>query len=127
MSQEHEDDLQRFSRSRTLPSRLVERSKMVLSCAAGNSVEEISEQLEVARQTVRRWLGRYVERGLEGIGKDRPRTGRPPVILPLQIAGIVANTTKETPVGATHWSTRTLAPEVGVSPRRLVAFGTHMV
>jgi transposase len=115
LSQEQEDDLQRFARSRTLPARLVERSKMLLSCAAGNTVEDIAEQLDVVRQTVSRWLGRYVERGLEGIEKDLPRSGRPPVILPEQIARIVAKTTQEKPVGATHWSTRTLAPETGVS------------
>jgi transposase len=115
LNQEQEDDLRRFARSRTLAARLVERSKMVLACALGHNVEEIAEQLDVARQTVSRWLGRYIERGLDGIEKDRPRSGRPPIILPSQIAGIVAKTTRETPVGATHWSTRTLAPMVGVS------------
>jgi len=115
LSQEQEDDLQRFARSRTLPARLVERSKMLLCCAAGNTVEDVAEQLDVARQTVSRWLGRYVERGLEGIEKDMPRSGRPLLILPTQVAGIVAKTTRETPAAATHWSTRTLALETGVS------------
>jgi transposase len=115
LSQEQEDDLRRFAGSRTLAARLVERSKMVLACALGHNVEEIAEQLEVARQTVSRWLGRSIERGLDGIEKDLPRSGRPPIILPSQIAGMVAKTTRETPVGATHWSTRTLAPMVGVS------------
>lgn len=41
-----------------LPARLVERSKMLLFGAAGHRVEEIAEQLDVARQTVSRWLGR---------------------------------------------------------------------
>src|SRR2546427_9200265 len=116
LSQEQDDDLRRFARSRTLPARLVERSKMVLACALGHNVEEIAKQLDVARQTVSRWLGRYSERGLDGLEKDLPRSGRPPTILPPQIAGIVVKTTRETPVGATHWSTRTLATEVGVSP-----------
>ena len=69
-----------FAHSRTLPARLVERSKMLLSCAAGNTVEDVAEQLDVARQTVSRWLGRYVERGLEGIEKDaalRPAAADP--------------------------------------------------
>ena len=115
LSREQEDDLERFARSRTLPARLVERSKMLLLCAAGNGAEEVAEQLGVVRQTVCRWLGRYVERGLDGIEKDAQRSGRPPLILPSQIARIVEKTTRETPVGATHWSTRTLAPEMGVS------------
>jgi transposase len=116
LSQEQEDDLRRFARSRTLPARLVERAKMLLGCAAGHTVEEIAEQLDVARQTVSRWLGRYVERGLEGIEKDMPRSGRPRTITPARVDEIVRLTTQSTPVAATHWSTRTLAPMGQVSP-----------
>jgi transposase len=115
LNQEQEDDLRRFARSRTLSARLVERSKMLLQYAAGNTVEEIAEQLGTARQTVSRWLSRYVQQGLAGVEKDAPRSGRPPLILPSKIAEIVAKTTQEKPAGATHWSTRTLAPAVGVS------------
>ena len=116
LSQEQEDDVQRFARSRTLPARLVERSKMLLHCAAGHTLEETAEQLGVVRQTVSRWLGRYVEQGLKGDEKDAPRSGRPPRILSSQIAEIVEKTTQEKPAGSTHWSTRTMAPIVGVSP-----------
>src|SRR5437588_3510008 len=93
LNQEQEDDLRRFARSRTLPARLVERAKMLLSCAAGHSVEDTAEQLDVARQTVSRWLGRYVERGLAGIEKDMPRSGRPRTITPARIDEIVRLTT----------------------------------
>jgi len=116
LSQEQEDDVRRFARSRTLPARLVERAKMLLSCAAGHSVEDIAEQLDVSRQTVSRWLGRYVERGLAGVERDMPRSGRPRIITPARIDEIVRLTTQSTPVAATHWSTRTLAPMTTVSP-----------
>ena len=115
LTAEQEDDLQRFARSRTLPARLVERAKMLVGCAAGRRVEEIAAQLNVARQTVARWLGRFEAQGMKGM-EDAPRSGRPPVILPSKIAEIVEKTTREKPAGATHWSTRTLAPVVGVSP-----------
>jgi transposase len=115
LTSEQEDDLQRFARSRTLPARLVERAKMLVGCAAGHGVEEIAAQLNVARQTVARWLGRFEAQGMQGM-EDAPRSGRPPVILPPKIAEIVEKTTREKPAGATHWSTRTLAPTVGVSP-----------
>lgn len=107
--------MQRFARSRTLPARLVERAKMLAGCSAGHGVEEIAAQLNVARQTVARWLGRFEAQGMQGM-EDAPRSGRPPLILPPKIAAIVEKTTREKPAGATHWSTRTLAPMVGVSP-----------
>ena len=115
LSQELEDDVRRYARSRTLPARLVERSKMLLGCATGQSVEEIAEELGVARQTVSRQLGRFVAQGIDGIAKDAPRSGRPPVIVPSKIAAIVEKTTRETPADATHWSTRTMAKVVDVS------------
>ena len=62
-----------------------------------------------------RWLGRYVEQVLVGVERDAPRSGRPLQILPSKIAEIVEKTTQEKPAGCTHWSTRTMAPMVGVS------------
>jgi transposase len=115
LSQEQEDDLQRLARSRSLPARLAERSKMLLLCAAGHTVEQTAGQLGVVRQTVSRWLGRYIEQGWAGVEKDAPRSGRPPLILPSKIAEIVEKTTQQRPAGSTHWSTRTMAPTVGVS------------
>ena len=66
-------------------------------------------------KTVTRWLGRFEAQDMKGM-EDAPRSGRPPLILSSKIAEIVEKTTRETPPGATHWSTRTLAPVAGVSP-----------
>src|SRR6202162_3243358 len=112
---EQEDDLERFARSRTLPARLVERAKILVQGSMGHGAEEIAAQLGVARQTVTRWLSRFEAQGMKGL-EDAHRSGRPPLILPSQIAEIIEKTTRETPPGATHWSTRTLAPVAGVSP-----------
>lgn len=115
LTSEQEDDLLRFARSRTLAARLVERAKMLVLYSAGHTAGEIADQLGVSRPTVPRWLGRFEEKGIQGL-EDAPRSGRPPVIPDSKIAEIVAKTTRETPAGATHWSTRTLAPVAGVSP-----------
>ena len=113
LSQEQEDDLQRFARSRSLSARLAERSKMLLLCAAGHTVEQTAGQLGVVRQTVSRWLRRYIEQGWAGVEKDAPRSGRPPLILPSKIAEIVEKTTQQRPAGSTHWSTRTMVSHRG--------------
>jgi transposase len=115
LTSEQEDELQRFARSRTLPARLVERAKMLVLGSTGHRAAEIAAQLGVVRQTVTRWLGRFEAQGMKGM-EDAYRSGRPPLILPSKIAEVVEKTTQEKPAGATHWSTRTLAPVAGVSP-----------
>jgi len=110
LSQELRDDLERFARSRTLPARLVQRAQIVLLAAAHKSDQEIATAVGVVRQTVGLWRGRLVERGITGIEKEAPRAGRPRSITPARIDEIVRLTTQSTPVAATHWSTRTLAP-----------------
>jgi transposase len=109
LSQEQRDDLERFARSRTLPVRLVERAQIALRAAVGWDNQEIAEAMGLCRQTVGRWRERLATEGLPGL-EDRPRAGRPRRILEPTIAEVVRLTTQTTPVAATHWSTRTLAP-----------------
>ena len=52
------------------------------------------------------------EARLAGIERDLPR-GAPPV--KVDVARLVELTTQSTPEAATHWSTRTMAAELGVS------------
>jgi transposase len=51
----------------------------------------------------------------QGLGKVAAGRGRKPSISDEKIAEIVRLTTRTTPDGATHWSTRTMAKQVGVS------------
>jgi len=114
LSEEQRDDLERFSRSRTLPVRKVERARIILRAAAGQDHQEIAEALGLCRQTVGHWRDGFVAEGIHGL-EDRPRSGRPARILAPTIHEIVRLTTQATPVAATHWSTRTLAAETQVS------------
>ena len=114
LTQEQQDDFERFARSRTLAARLVERARIVLMAAAHNPNEEIARSLGIVRQTVALWRERFVAQGIDGL-EDAPRSGRPPSILPGQIEEIVRKTTRETPAAATHWSTRSLAEATGMS------------
>ncbi len=116
LTREQQDDFERFARSRTLAARLVQRAKIVLLAATRKPDQEIAQALGIARQTVALWRGRFIEQGIAGIEKDAPRSGRPRTILADKIDEIVAKTTRQTPAGATHWSTRSLAEETGVSP-----------
>lgn len=114
LSQEVRDDVERFSRSRTLPARLVERARIVLRAADGQENQQIADALGLCRQTVGRWRERFVAAQMDGL-EDRPRSGRPVRILTPTIDEVVRLTTQEKPAAETHWSTRTLAQVVKLS------------
>jgi transposase len=96
---------------------VVERARIVLASADGISGFAIAEQLGVSRPTVSRWLNRYDEVGLAGLVRDRPGRGRPARLTPEFEAEVVRRTleTKPAPEVSTHWSTRLMAQEFGVS------------
>jgi transposase len=107
--------LKRWSRGRSTPARQVLRARIVLLAADGLMNMEIAERLGTAKKTVSLWRTRFAERRLEGIERDATRPGRKASISQTVVRKILAKTTRETPAGATHWSTRTMAKEVGVS------------
>ena len=108
--------LEKWSRGRTTPARLVLRARIVLLAAAGRLNEEIAAELKAGMKTVCQWRSRYIAKGLVGIEKDAPRGARPAPSSAELAAEIVRKTTTETPAAATHWSTRALAAEPGTSP-----------
>ena len=116
LSVEQKQQLRSWSRSRTQPLRLVQRSWIVLLAAEGKTNASISASLGIERTIVGRWRKRFAERGLAGIEKDLPRGGRTPSLRNRRLAReIVRRTTQETPKDATHWSTRTLAAALGTN------------
>lgn len=109
--------LERWARGRRPPARLVLRAKIVLRAAAGRQNKDIAVALHTDRECVGRWRQRFAAHRLDGIKRDAPRGGRTPRIRAVTIQRIVTLTTTTTPPAATHWTTRALAPVVGVSPK----------
>ena len=107
--------LERSVRSRTLAARLVERSRIVLLAAAGKQDKEIAAELRITPKKVARWRGRFLRQGTAGLEKDATRPGRPRKISTTQARQIVRRTTQETPLNATHWSTRRMVAAAGIS------------
>jgi len=105
--------LHSWTRSRNIPAALAQRARIVLMAGHGYPNTEIAEQAGVSRPTVIMWRKRYEQGGI-GALEDMPRSGRPAEIDPLEI--VIA--TLEPPprkLGVTHWSTRLLAAELGIS------------
>jgi transposase len=107
--------LGRWARGRSTPARLVLRAKIVLLAAEGKQNRQIAEELDTDRMLVGKWRDRFAEKGLAGIVKDAPRGGRKPKAREALEARIVEWTTQKKPANATHWSTRTLAAELGTN------------
>jgi len=116
VSDEDRRTLQRCSRGRRAPARLVLRAKIVLLAASGKLNKDIAAELNTGMKTVCLWRNRFAKSGLAGIEKDAPRGGRPATARAALAADIIRKTTTEKPPAATHWSTRTLAAELDTSP-----------
>jgi transposase len=107
--------LEQQSRGRSLPARVVERSRIILLAASGKQDKEIAAELGVSVQKAARWRARYLELGSIGLEKDAPRPGRTPSIAAAVVQRVIALTTKGKPANGTHWSTRIMAEVVGIS------------
>ena len=110
------EQLQVWARMSTGARALALRSRIVLACAdaAEQRNSAISGTLEISRATVTKWRNRFAADRLDGL-LDEPRPGRPRTIADADVERVITTTLKTTPKDATHWSTRSLAAEVGLS------------
>lgn len=90
------------------------RSRIVLAAAEGGSNIEVGARLGVHRSTVRKWRNRFAALRLDGL-VDEPRPGRPRTITDEEVEAVITKTLEFTPPNATHWSTRSMAAEMGLS------------
>ena len=106
-------ELSRLTRSSSVRAGLAQRARIVLLAADGVSNSAIADRLGVSRPTVIGWRNRYADSGIAGL-EDEPRSGRPRRI---DHAAIISATLKPPPkkLGVTHWSTRLLARQLGIS------------
>lgn len=84
------------------------------ACAAGASNKDVAAEVGSTPHAVGRWRAQFVERRIAGLG-DMPRSGGPRTVTDEQVAELVAKTLERTPRDATHWSTRSMAEETGLS------------
>jgi transposase len=115
LSEDERHTLENWARRRRTAQGLALRARIVLACAQGGSNLAVAARLGVNRSTVSTWRARFLARRLDGLG-DEPRPGVPRTISDAQVEEVVVRTLEETPEGATHWSKRELARQVGISP-----------
>jgi transposase len=114
LSEVEREQLESWSRRRSSAQALAERSRVVLAAADGLSSSEIARRLAINVSTVRRWRNRFAEHRLDGLTDD-PRPGQPRKITDAQVEEVIVKTLESTPKDATHWSTRSMAREAGLT------------
>jgi transposase len=100
-------------RSTSIRAGLAQRARIVLLAGDGAGTNEIVARTGASKPTVIGWKKRYAAEGIGGLD-DRPRPGRP---RSTDDVAIVLATLEPPPerLGVTHWSSRLLARELGVS------------
>jgi transposase len=107
-------ELERRIRARSGRTEEARRAQLILLLAAGNSYREISRELRCSSEWIARWKARFQERRLAGL--DSRHAGRRAwVVTPRLEARVLAKMRQPPPDGSTHWSTRKLARELGIS------------
>jgi transposase len=114
LSREERELLEGWTRRRTTANALALRSRIVLSAAGEQSNTEIARRLGVHRNTVSLWRRRFIEFRLDGL-LDEPRPGQPRKITDAKVEEVITRTLESAPKNATHWSTRSMAREVGLT------------
>jgi len=114
LTESEREVLEAWARRRKTAQGLAMRSRVVLFAAQGWTNSAIAEHLHVTRLTVGKWRARFLDRRLDGL-TDEPRPGAPRKVSDADVERIIAQTLKSTPRGATHWSTRSMAKNSGMS------------
>jgi transposase len=76
LTQEEHKTIRRWQHARTVSAGLRQRATIIGLAADGLHAPAIAAQVQVDDESVRRWIKRFNEEGVEGL-KERPRSGRP--------------------------------------------------
>lgn len=81
LTEPEEQQLQRYSRSTSLPAGLVTRAQAVLLVAEGLPLSHTGKAVGLTERHVRQWVKRFQKERMDGL-LDRPGRGRKPSFSP---------------------------------------------
>jgi transposase len=122
LSDDERQTLTRWANRPKSTQRLALRARIVLACAGEPSNKDLAAQLGVCVATVGTWRNRFIARRLEGLA-DEPRPGAPRKVTDAAVERVVTRTLEAKPAHATHWSTRGMAEQSGLSPSTIGRIG----
>ena len=106
--------LEEWVRRPTTAQALATRSRIILAADRGLTNKQVAAEVGVHFVTVGKWRERFVQKRLDGL-LDEPRPGAPRRIGDELVERVLSLTLESKPPGATHWSTRDMARNVGIS------------
>jgi transposase len=102
------------------------RARIILGCAEGLSNQQVARRERVCLPTVGKWRRRFAKDQLAALA-DAPRSGAPRQISDAKVEEILTRTLESTPPAHTHWSSRKMAKQTGISEHSVLriwhAFG----
>jgi transposase len=102
------------ARSRTAPAEDARRARLILMLSAGKPYSAIRQRLGCNANYISRWKGRFLAERLAGLYTRHP--GRAVDKRTPALEAKILNFTRRGPTdGSTHWSSRKLAGQLGVS------------
>lgn len=129
LTDEQRQWLEAWIRRPTAPQRTVERALIVLAAADGQGTRTIARQLDLSRNTVRKWCRRFAQQGVVGV-TDRPRPGRPRLISAEERCLVIATACQEPTehglAGHSSWSASLLA-QILTTSGKVVAISSRSV
>src|SRR5437867_10015677 len=109
------EQLNRWIAAQYTPQQVVQRSRIILLAAKGDTDPSIADQLQLNRKSVALWRHRFIEEGVVTLWEIAAGRGRKPTYSAKQIKEIVNATLQTKPKGMTHWSCRSMAEAQGIS------------
>ena len=126
LSEAEREQLTALTMRRKTAQALALRARIVRACAEGIDNKTVPTRQRVTSYTVSKCRSRFINHRVDGL-LDAPRPGAPRTIEDSQVDALIAHTLESVPTGATHWSTRTMAREMGLSQKAVTriwrAFG----
>jgi transposase len=89
LTDEEKAAITKLTRPQTAAAREVKRAQIILLASNGKRVPAIAQELELTEITVRTWLKRFNNQGLDGL-TVLPRSGRPVTYSAEQVAKVIA-------------------------------------
>ena len=112
LTEDERAELLALTNRRRTAQAIATRARIVLLCVEQEN-KAVAALVGVSQQMVGKWRARFVAERLDGL-YDEPRPGAPRRVTDAVVNRVVTTTLEQTPRGATHWSTRSMAKELGL-------------